>query len=121
MRVFKTKSFAVASRKASISDAELCEAIQDVFKGRGVNLGGGVWKKRLNTNLHRSIILAKAGQHWVYQFLFAKSDQANISQKELVEFKKLALAYARLNQDHIKALIDTQAFMEICNGEAIQK
>ena len=58
-RVFKTMHFAKTAKKADIKDKELCEAIQVVIKGQADDLGGGVFKKRLNKNLHRSIILAK--------------------------------------------------------------
>jgi hypothetical protein len=46
--------------------------------GQGIDLGGGVFKKRLNQNRHRSIILAKGGRFWICQFLFAKKDRSNI-------------------------------------------
>ncbi len=121
MRVFKTKAFATAARKAEIPDGRLCEAIQEVSKGQGSDLGGGVWKKRLNENRHRSIILAKGRGYWVYQFLFAKSDMDNISKKELMAFRKLAKVYEVLSHEHINRLIDRQEFVEICNGEDIQK
>ena len=39
MRVFKTKGFAAAAKKADIPDTELCEAMQEVAKGQGVDLG----------------------------------------------------------------------------------
>jgi hypothetical protein len=61
MRTFKTAWFARAARKAHIKDSELCEAIEEVMKGQAVDLGGGVFKKRLNRNQHRSIILARGG------------------------------------------------------------
>ncbi|EJM23240.1 hypothetical protein PMI22_01240 [Pseudomonas sp. GM21] len=121
MRVFKTKGFAATAKKADIPDTELCEAMQEVAKGQGVDLGGGVWKKRLNENRHRSIILAKGGDYWVYQFLFAKSDLDNIGKKELAAFKKLAKAYEALSNEQIKLLLKQKEFMEICNGEKIQK
>lgn len=63
-RTFKTAWFAKAARKALIKDDELCEAIQEVMKGQADDLGGGVFKKRLNKNRHRSIILAKGRRHW---------------------------------------------------------
>lgn len=122
MRVFKTKGFAAAAKKADIPDTELCEAMQEVAKGQGVDLGGGVWKKRLNENRHRSIILAKGGDYWVYQFLFAKSDLDNIGKKELAAFKKLAKAYEGLSNEQIQLLLKRKDFVEICsNGEKIQK
>lgn len=115
MRVFKTKIFAAAAKKAKIPDADLCEAIQEVVKGQAVDLGGGVWKKRLNENLHRSIILAKGGDYWVYQFLFAKKDQANISTKELAGFKRLAKVYESLTSEQVQLLLNRKDFVEICN------
>ncbi len=71
-RAFKTAWFARAARKARIPDHELCRAIAQVVQGQADDLGGGVFKKRLNENRHRSIILANAGEFWVYAYLFAK-------------------------------------------------
>lgn len=120
-RVFKTKGFASTASKALITDGELCAAIREVIKGQADDLGGGVWKKRLNRNRHRSIILAKGRTYWVYQFLFAKQAQSNISQSELSAFRKLAKAYEGLSAIQIQLLLDRQDFMEICHGEKIQK
>ena len=87
-RVFKTAWFAKAARKARIKNEELCEAIQEVMKGQADDLGGGVFKKRLNKNRHRSIILAKGGRYWIYAFLFAKQDRANIEDETSVSSPK---------------------------------
>ncbi|WP_296187004.1 type II toxin-antitoxin system RelE/ParE family toxin [Pseudomonas sp. UBA1879] len=118
-RVFKTKGFAVTASNAKISDAELCAAIREVWKGQADDLGGGIWKKRLNRNRHRSIILAKGRSYWIYQFLFAKQAQSNISKNELHAFRKLAKAYEGLNAVQIQQLLDRRDFTEICHGEKI--
>jgi hypothetical protein len=34
-------------------------------------------KKKLNKNQHRSITLAKGGQYWIDEYLFAKKDRDN--------------------------------------------
>jgi hypothetical protein len=115
MRVFKTKAFAVAAKKAAITDVDLCRAVQEVVNGQADDLGGGVWKKRLNQNRHRSIILAKGRRYWVYQFLFAKKDRDNITEKELTGFKKIAEAYKGLSKDQVQLLVDEKDFVEICN------
>lgn len=115
-RTFKTAWFAKAARKALIDDDELCEAVQEVMKGQADDLGGGVFKKRLNKNRHRSILLAKGGRHWVYQFLFAKKDQANIANDDLADFRLVAKRYAALNDDQITKLVSAGDWMEICNG-----
>jgi hypothetical protein len=59
-KIFKTARFMKDAKKARINDAELCSAIQQVMLGQADDLGGGVFKKRLNDNMHRSIVLAKA-------------------------------------------------------------
>ena len=64
-----------------------------VAQGQADDLGGGVFKKRLNDNMHRSIVLAKSGEFWVFVYLFAKKDRANIEDDELVEFRRLADLY----------------------------
>lgn len=72
-RILKTAWFARAARKAGISDGELCEAMAEVMKGQGVDLGGGVFKKRLNRNMHRGIVVAKGARCWVYTYLFTSA------------------------------------------------
>ncbi len=118
-RAFKTAWFAKAARKARIADEELCEAIREVMKGQADDLGGGVFKKRLNKNMHRSIILARGGTCWIYQYLFAKKDRANIDEDELEDFRTLAKAYGALSEDQLARLLDDKDLVEICNdGEA---
>ncbi len=75
-RAFKTAWFAKSARKAHI-DAELCDAFREILQGQVDDLGGGVIKKRLDKNRHRSIVLAKGGRYRIYQYLFAKKDRAN--------------------------------------------
>ncbi len=114
-RAFKTAWFAKEVRKAKISDEELCRAIKQVTLGQADDLGGGVFKKRLNDNMHRSIILAKAGKHWIYAYLYAKKDRENITQDELAAFKKLAKDYGSANEAVIAALLKDKELLEICH------
>ena len=116
-RVFKTAWFAKAAKKARISDAALCFAISQVKKGLADDLGSGVYKKRLNDNMHPSIILTQSEQGWVYQFLFAKKDRSNIDSDELLQFRALAKAYAKLTTSQLDQLIRDQAFLEICHDQ----
>jgi hypothetical protein len=113
-RIFKATWFAKAAKKARIEDTELCAAIRQVILGQADDLGGGVFKKRLNNNMHRSIILAKGDRYFVYEYLFAKKDKDNIEQDELAAFRDLAKVYARLNEEQIKQLLQDKALMEIC-------
>lgn len=90
-RVFKTKWFAKAASKADIADDELCEAIQEVMKGQADDLGGGVYKKRLNKNKHRSIVLAEGGQYWVYAYLLPRKTGTTLKMTSLRNFANLPL------------------------------
>jgi hypothetical protein len=116
-RVFKTAWFSKASAKAHITDAERCSALRQVMLGQCDDLGGGVFKKRLGRNQYRSIIVAKGGRFWVYEYLFAKKDRANIEDQELTKFRRLAKAYETLSGQQLAGLIENKAWMEICNED----
>lgn len=116
-RTFKSKWFTKAARQAGIIDAELCEAMREVRAGQADDLGGGVWKKRLNKNQHRSIILAKGKQYWVFEYLFAKKDRANIEHDELAAFRRLAAAYEGLTTRQVADLQKSGAWKEICHDD----
>ena len=115
MRAFKSAWFAKAAKKARIDDGELCDAIQQVMQGQADDLGGGVYKKRLNSNMHRSIVLARGSRYWVYEYLFAKKDQDNIDAAELEAFRTLAKGYAALAEKQIKQMLQDNLLMEICH------
>jgi len=117
VRAFKTAWFAKAARKARISDEELCLAISQVVLGQADDLGGGVYKKRLRKNQYRSIILAKAEAFWVYEYVFAKQDRANIDDDELAAFRKLVKVYDGLTEQQVKRLLNDQEWVEICDGD----
>lgn len=119
-RVFKTAKFNKDAQKAGIPDTDLCKAIRQVFAGQCDDLGGGVYKKRLNDNMHRSIILAKGGRYWVYEYLFAKKSRDNIEDDELNAFRSLAKTYSRLTDVQIAALVSGKDIVEICHDDKAQ-
>jgi hypothetical protein len=113
-RAFKTAWFAKAARKALIDDEELCKAIAEVRLGQADDLGGGVFKKRLDKNRSRSIVLAKGRRYWVYAYLFAKKDRANIDDDELRAFRKLADLYSGKTDVEIEKELKAKELVEIC-------
>ena len=113
-RAFKTAWFAKAARKALINDEELCGAIAEVRLGQADDLGGGVFKKRLDKNRSRSIILSKGRRYWVYAYLFAKKDRANIEDDELRAFRKLADLYSGKTDVEIEKELKAEELVEIC-------
>ncbi len=116
-RAFKTARFSKDAKKAKIKEVELCLAIQQVLLGQVDDLGGGVFKKRLNNNLHRSIILTKSGKYWIYEYLYAKKDRANIEDDELLAFRLLAKSYAGLTELQVGQLLVNGDFVEICHDD----
>jgi hypothetical protein len=118
-RSFRTAWFAKAAAKANIADSELCKAIRQVRLGQCDDLGGGVSKKRLNKNMHRSIVIAKGGKYWIYAYLFAKKDRENIENKELERFRELADLYSIKTDEAIKKELAINVLVEICHGEEI--
>lgn len=115
-RTFKTAWFSKAARKALIADEELCDAMEQVRKGQADDLGGGVFKKRLDKNRHRSIIVAKGRRYWVYAYLFAKKDRDNITNAELTGFRDLAELYDRKTDVKIARELESQELTEICHA-----
>lgn len=116
-RAFKTAWFSKAARKARIGDPALIAAIREVMQGQADDLGGGVFKKRLNKNMYRSIVLAKGGRHWIFAYLFAKKDRANIDEDELADFKKLAQAYDRMTDSELASALRQGDLLELCDEE----
>jgi len=86
--------------------------------GQADDLGGGVFKKRLDKNRSRSIILAKGRRYWVYAYLFAKKDRANIDDDELKAFRKLADLYADKTDVEIDKELEAKVIVEICHDQA---
>ena len=116
-RAFKTARFTNDAKKAKIRNGELCLAIEQVKLGQADDLGGGVFKKRLNDNLHRSMVLAKGGKYWIYEYLFAKKDRDNIENDELLAFRLLAKSYAGLTEHQVGLLVTAGDFVEICHDD----
>lgn len=117
-RFFKTKAFAKLAAKAQILDEELLRAGKHLAEGKGDNLGGNVWKKRLNKNMHRSIVVEKVGDHWFFVYLYAKNDRENIDQAEEAAFKRLATLFAAMSSAHLDDQIKIKELLEIVsNGD----
>ena len=121
LRAFKSAWFAKPARKAKVSDKALCKAIAQVIAGQADDLGGGVYKKRLSNNQYRSIILARGGDFWVYQYLFAKQDRTNIDEDELVGFRLIAKDYAMMTPDRADAQVTDGHWIEICKAKLEQE
>ena len=113
LRIFGNKPFMRFAR-GFISPERLWSSLQGA---PDADLGGGVFKKRLNKNRHRSLILARGRTYWVYAYLFAKQDRANIDADELKAFRDLADLYAAKSPDDIAKEIAGKELVEICHAQ----
>jgi hypothetical protein len=121
MRIFKTKSFARLADKEGITNEELINAAGEVSRGEyEVDLGGGVFKKRIarpgagKSGGYRVILFFRKEERLFFAYIFAKSDQANISPKEKRAYKKNAGAYLDVYTDEVlKAMIQKGSIEEI--------
>lgn len=115
-RVFKTAWFSKNAAKVGIIDKELCDAAKELSQGLwDADLGGKLYKKRLNGNRHRSIVITKTDTYWIFNYLFSKSERENISIDELKAFKKLAKDYQTLDDKSMTVLLKYKDLVEICN------
>jgi len=115
-RVFKTAWFTKKARAAGIPDGDLCKAARELDAGQGDDPGGNVWKKRLDKNTKRGIVVNKIGDFWVFVYLFAKSDRDNIDERELRDFKKLARDFGKTKIADLERMLALKELTEICNG-----
>jgi hypothetical protein len=100
MRIFKTKSFTRLAGKTGITDLELIVAAGEVHRGEyEADLGGGVFKKRIartgagKAGGYRVILFFRKKERLFFAYVFAKSNRANISDKELRAYKRDAGFY----------------------------
>ena len=116
LRLFGNKAFTRFARKFGASD----QILWDAAKGEpDADLGGGVFKFRLaregegSSGGARSITAMKKGERIVMMFGFEKKDLANISDKELKGFRKLAKVYLGLSDPDMDSLVKRGELTEI--------
>jgi len=124
VRIFKNTRFARFADKEDISDSELKEAVNRLEAGLGrapaeANLGGNVYKVRVarsgegKSGGFRVIVLFRSGDKTFYVYGFAKSERANISEKELKSYKKLANKYFSMTVEQLEERIKNGQLIEL--------
>ncbi|MFC4655666.1 type II toxin-antitoxin system RelE/ParE family toxin [Rheinheimera marina] len=103
MQTYKSKWFSKWAEQEGLTDCDLYNAVQEITAGlMDADLGGHVIKKRVGLRRQgkrggaRTLLAVKHGDKAFFIFGFAKSQQDNISRKELNALKLLAknlLAY----------------------------
>ena len=127
MRIFKNKAFTRFAKKSGIDDASLCKAISDAERGLlDVDLGGGVIKQRVarsgggKSGGFRTLILFRIGSLAFFVHGFAKNEQANIDDDELVALRKLAAIMLEFDEAALNSALVNKTLIEvICNEKTI--
>ena len=120
MRIFKSKWFAKFARKEHITDAKLCEAIENAEQGIvDADYGGGVIKQRIarpnegKSGGYRSIVIFRRGELSFFVYGFAKNEQDNIDESDERDFKELAKIVLALSDAELKTLVDSGKYVEV--------
>jgi hypothetical protein len=121
VRIFKVSRFIRFAAKEGIADGELKTIVNDVLEAgqAEANLGGGVYKVRLarpgegKSGGYRIVVLFRSGALTFFVYGFAKSDQSNISQKELTQLKETARDWLSLTDKQLDELVKTGKYQEI--------
>lgn len=120
MKIYKSKWFARFARKERISDAKLCEAIENAEKGLiDADYGDGLIKQRIarpgegKSGGYRSIILFRKAGRSFFVFGFAKSDQDNIDKSDERDFKELAAALLNATDEQLANLVESGKYQEV--------
>jgi hypothetical protein len=123
-RVFKNKPFARFARKAEIDDASLCKAVADAEKGLiDADLGGGVIKQRVaregggKSGGFRTLVLFRQCDRAFFVHGFAKKDQANIDDDELIALRELASLLLSCDESAISQALENKTLIEVTCDE----
>jgi hypothetical protein len=127
LRIFKNKSFARFAKKADISDSALCKAIVNAEQGLiDADLGGGVIKQRVprdgegKSGGFRTMILFRTGTRAFFVYGFAKNEQDNISNDDLISLRKLAAKMLNYDEKELAIAIQKKLVIEVmCNEQTI--
>lgn len=125
MRVFKSKEFARFSRRETITDRVLCDAVARAERGTiDADLGGGLIKQRVarpgqgRSGGFRTLLVYRTADRCVFVYGFPKSDRGNIKPEELVFWRRIAAAYLAMTDAAIKRAIADDELKEVmCDDE----
>ncbi|WP_180684172.1 type II toxin-antitoxin system RelE/ParE family toxin [Tepidicella baoligensis] len=123
-RVFKTRHFARWMRKTELTDAGLCQAVEEMAAGLiDADLGGGVVKKRVGLGNRgkrggaRTLIATNKGDRWFFVYGFEKNERANIDDEELEALRDLAADLLTLPARQLYDSVADGTLQEICHDK----
>lgn len=122
-RVFKTRHFARWMRKTDLSDAALCEAVNEMVAGLiDAHLGGDVVKKRValagrgKRGGARTLVATRKAGRWFFVFGFEKNEKSNVTVTELEALQTLAAGLLDLSEQQLDVAVQDGSLQEICHA-----
>ena len=124
MKVFKTRWFARFARQEKIADDGLREAIERAEEGLiDADLGGGLIKQRVarrgqgRSGGYRVIVAYRAASKAFFLHGFAKSDQENIAEDELIALRKFGKRLLAADVETLKAMFEDGSLKEVADDK----
>jgi hypothetical protein len=121
MEVLKRKDFARWQVAQKLSDAMLCQAVNEMRRGLvDASLGGELFKKRIagrgisKRGGYRTLLSARVGNRYVFLHGFAKSDKANITLDEQKALSFAGKVFLELCPVVLRRALQSGVLMEVC-------
>ena len=121
MEVLKRRDFARWQVAQKLSDAMLCQAVDEMRRGLVyASLGGELFKKRIagrgvgKRGGYRTLLSARIGNRYAFLHGFAKSDKANITSEEQKALSFAGKVFLELCPVALGRALQSGVLMEVC-------
>lgn len=121
-RVFKTRHFSRWLKKSDLTDAALCQAVNEMVAGLiDADLGGDIVKKRValpgrgKRGGARTLVATRKASRWFFMYGFEKNEKANVATSELEALQIVASELLALTSTQLDGALEDGTLQEICH------
>ncbi len=120
MNIYKTRIFDRWANDEGLTNASLCNAVNEMKNGLfDADLGGGLFKKRVakqgqgKSGGFRTLLATNRDDKWFFMFGFQKNQRSNIDKDEKEALKKLANELLSYTNEDLNKAITAKALTEV--------